>query len=469
MLAPIPPHLVVSYPLTVLAPFKIVSFVRGGFNYLVLAKLFLYLVNLLLYCSTDCPECYQDLEDVYIASSLTLDTRENVIENLTSESLSPFDERVLQTQNNITELQNEATALITRHGALQVMYDDLLYAINVTLRSDLTSINESLDSLKRIFTTVYITTFTAQELMQTLVMEFQTALDVVMRIESVDLPAIESHSESLQSDATNVSSTAEELDYILGNSSAQIEDLRNATYEILRLSGSILSDANTLMGLQDGIRSDVYRIASTYSDLGSQLSDIDTNLTSLEWDLITLAVRLQMKNDSLVEVPDRDTILYLTMNATEMEAFVRNSTITEIINQRREFLILNETSTSQRAEFDELFQQISNLGMNVSTLLEVIQSAYIEALAIQDSAESLIDEAEMIAENLESFDNETFMVGQQVAEAMSDIESINSNASMALSEAQRLNEVLSNTSDSIRGAKEVANEALRIANASLEV
>lgn len=424
-----------------------------------------------VYYSTACPKCYQDLEDVYMASLVDLDTRENDIQNLDLETsnLSPFDERILQTQNNISDLQNEATALVVRQTELLVIYDDVLFAINDTLRNRVTQINESLDSLKRVFTTVYITTFTALELMESLVMEFQTALRLVMRIESVDLPVIMNRSETIQSDSMNVSSTAQELEYILGNNSAQIEDLRNATYKILSVSASILSDADILMALQDEIRSDVDRIASTYGNLDLEFGEIDSNLTGYEVDLIILANRLRMKRSSLVEVPERDEILYLTANATEMEAFVRSDILNEIINQSNLFSTLNETYTAQRAEFEELFQEVSNLGMNVSTLLELIQSAHEEALALQENAQDLINEAEIVAENLESFDNDTFRIGRKVAEAMSDIDSINRNASTALSEAQRLEEALRNSSDSIRSAKEVANDALEIANTSFQV
>ena len=400
-----------------------------------------------------------------------MDATDSQIQNLTSKTFdqAPFDERVLQTQNNISQLQDEAMALISRQRDLLVIYDELLFAINTTLRNEVAQINGSLDVLKRVFTTVYVTTFTAQELMQSLVSEFEAALTLVMQIESIDLPVIRGHSEAIQADAMNVSVEADELDYILANSSTQIEGLRNATYEILRLSSSILTDAATLITLQDGIRSDIERIASTYGDLDSDIDELDLTLTGFEMDLIDLTNRLQMKRNTLVEVPSQDGILSLTRNANETESFVRNDIITEIVEQTNQFRQLNESYTAQRGEFEALYQEIVNLGVNVSSLLEMIQAAHSEAVAISEDAQDLVRQAEMVADNLESFDNETFEIGREVAEAVMDIDELNRNASEELVEAQRLQEELSNTSESIRSAKELANIALETANNSLEV
>lgn len=426
----------------------------------------------MFYTFIACPECYQDLEDVYIEASNLLDTRESEIQNIDTSNLTPFDDRVFQTQSNISALQEEATALIARHTELQMTYDDLLFSVNVTLRASVTGANESLDSLKRIFTTVYVTTFTSQELMEALVSEFQAALDLAMRIETVYLPSIRTHSEAVQEDSLNVSSTAQELENIVNNSSAEVEALRSVTYEILNCSASLLDDIAALMGLQNQVIEGIEFIESTYGNLESEFDEINFNLTGFEMDLMNLTNQLRAKQQNTpgeLMVPDRDEILYLTQNATEMEAFVRNDIISEIMNQSMQLATLNETYTSKMAEFEELFRQVTELGMNISSLLDFIQSEYAEALRIQEDAENLVSMAEMVAENLESFDNDTFRIARQVAEALSNMEDINRNSSTALAQAQEMEESLRDASESIAMAKQTANQALEIANASLEV
>ena len=411
------------------------------------------------------------MEAAYSSSLLSLEAREADLQNITSENpnLTPFDERTTQARNNISTLQAEAVALVERHSELVLLYDDVLFAVNDTLRNRLIWINGSLDTLKRVFTTVYVTAFTTQELMEVLVSEFTTALDVVRRIETVDVPVIADVSQAIQSDAANVSITAQELEAIVADSSAQVERLRNATYEILSLSASVLEDVGELAGLQEQVRSEVERITAEYASLDSDVEAVDSRLTRYETELAILAGRVRAKRASLVEAPAPDLILELTGNATATEAFVRNDVLREIENQRAQFLTLNDTYTVQRNKFDRLFGQVSELGMNVSALLDSIQSAYAEAQRLAESSRELVEEAEMVASNLESFDNETFRIGREVAEAMADVDSLNRDASRALSEAERLEEGLRNTSQSLQEAKAVASDALDIANTSLQV
>lgn len=425
----------------------------------------------LFYISVACPDCYQEIEGVYDTSLLSLNATEDEIQNLTTAAadLTPFDDRVLYYQNNISNLQAAASALVTWQNELLLIYGDVLFAVNVTLRNRINQISSSFDVLERSFTTVYVTTFTTQELVNTLMMEFQAAIDVVSRIEMEFVPSIRNHSEAIQNHSAIASDVAQRLNETRANFSAEVEDLRNATYQILALSASLLGRAADLVVVQEEIMGDIQTIVSNYSSLDSEIAIIDFNLTDLELDLINLTNRLRQKYNSQVEIPAPNEIIYLTMNATEMEAFIRGDLLNDIMNQGRQLSALNDTYAAYRSEFDDLFQEVSDLGLNVSMLLQRIQAAYREAAMILNNAQELVNDAEMIAENLESFNNSTFQIGEQVASAMSDIESVNRNATMALSEAQRLQEALRNYSDSLRIAKQVASDALNITNSSFQV
>lgn len=418
-----------------------------------------------------CPECYQDLEELYSTSLLSLSEQEGEIQNLTAavSDLVPFDDRVVQYQMEITDLQNEASDLVRMQNELLLVYSDILLAVNVTIRDRLTQINGSLDNLRRRFTTVYIITFSAQELLNSTVSEFVMALELVRRIESMDLPSIMNGSELIQSSAMDVADIARQVEFIRANFSAQVEELRNATYEILSLSASILTSAEQLMVMQRDIWEDVENIVSTYGSLDSELGDAESVLPRLEMNLLTTTQRLRFKYDSLPEVPQQDEIRYLTRNASETESYIRSDILSEITTQADQFMTLNQSYAIYRAQFEELFQQVASIRKDVSSLLERIQAAFQQASTVAEDIENLIDDAEMVAENLENFNNVTFRVGDNVAEVLADVESINENASLALSEAQNIEQALRNLSIDIRSAKEVANTALNISTSSFQV
>lgn len=418
-----------------------------------------------------CPDCYQDIEDSYTESLTILNQAEEEIQSLTSatSNLTPFEQRVLQYQNNISDLQANASALVARQRELLVFYEEVLFAINETLRDRLTQINQSLDTLKLSFTAAYVITFTSQELMTNILSEFQMALNLVAHIELVCVPSIMQNSAAVQSNAMDVNAAARELESTRRNFSEQVEELRNATYEILTLSASILRIANQLVQVQEGLVLRVENITSTYGSLGTEIEGIRLALSVFEMNLVTITSRLRLKSESLVQIPESDVIIYLTRNASETESFVRNDVLNEIMDQSRKFSALNETYTAQRLEFEDIFQEVSRIGLNVSALLALVRESYEEAVSVSSSTQSLFATAETVASNLESFNNETFSIGSQVAAAMGDIDAINSNASMALSEARNLEDSLRNFSANLEVAKEVAFDALNATNTSFQV
>lgn len=424
-----------------------------------------------MFLSSACPDCYQDLEDLYSMSLLSLSVQEAEIQNLTTEvsGLVPFDDRLLQYQIDISELQTQASDLIRMQNELLVVYGDILFASNVTLRDRLTQTNSSLDDLKRRFTTVYVFTFSTQELLNVTISEFVMALELVRSIETVDLPSILERSEAILSSAIDVADVAQQVESMRNNFSAQVEELRNVTYIILSLSASVLSSAEQLLIMQQGIWADVENIASTYSSLDFDLEEVEFSLSRLELDLLTVTQRLQFLYNSLPEVPGQDEVIYLTRNATETESYIRSDIITEITSQVSQFLALNQSHAAFMAEFEQLFQQVSNLGEDASSLLQLIQAALQEATTISNDIQGLFEESEMVAENLETFNNVTFRIGDEVAEALADVDSLNQNASLALSEAQNIEEALRNLSAEIRSAKDVANTAFNISSSSFEV
>ena len=418
-----------------------------------------------------CPECYQDLEDLYTTNLLSLSEQEVQFENLETQvsDLVPFDERLLQYQMEITELQTQASDLVTMQNDLLVVYGDILFAANVTVRDRLTQINGSLDDLKRLFTTVYVLTFSSQELLNVTVSEFVMALELVRRLEAVNLPLILERSEAVMSSAANVADVADRVESMRANFTAQVEELRNATYMILSLSASVLASAEQLLLMQRQIWEAVENITSTYSSLDSELEEVEASIPRLELDLLIVTRRLQILYDTLPEIPGQEEVIYLTRNATETESYVRNDILTEITSQVSQFLVLNQSHAVYVAEFEQLFEQVSSLGEEASTLLQLIRTAFQQVSTAANEIQALFRESEMVAENLEGFNNETFIIGRKVAEAMANVESLNLNASSALVEAQNIEESLRNLSAEVRNAKEVAMRAFNISSTSFEV
>ena len=369
----------------------------------------------------------------------------------------------------ITELQTQASDLVAMQNDLLVVYGDILFAANVTVRDRLTQINGSLDDLKRLFTTVYVLTFSSQELLNVTVSEFVMALELVRRLEAVNLPLILERSEAVMSSAANVADVADRVESMRANFTAQVEELRNATYMILSLSASVLASAEQLLLMQRQIWEAVENITSTYSSLDSELEEVESSIPRLELDLLIVTRRLQILYDTLPEIPGQEEVIYLTRNATETESYVRNDILTEITSQVSQFLVLNQSHAVYVAEFEQLFEQVSSLGEEASTLLQLIRTAFQQVSTAANEIQALFRESEMVAENLEGFNNETFIIGRKVAEAMANVESLNLNASSALAEAQNIEESLRNLSAEIRNAKEVAIRAFNISSTSFEV
>ena len=425
----------------------------------------------MLTSSSGCPECYQDLEEVFNASLSVVNEADVSIQNLTraTSDLTPFDDRVRDYQDEITSLQSEASALIARQTEILVLYTDVLFAINDTLRNRVENINASLDVLMERFTTVYIIVLSSQELMNTTVREFQEALALVSMIETRTVPMLRNLSDTIRSNSAYVGDVARMLESTLSSFSAQVESLQRSTDEILALTNSILSTADQIAAIQQDLIAEVENITQTYSSLDSDLNSIDYTLSSFEMRLLMVNSRIQTKQNSLVEVPDGRNITYLHANASQTESFVRNEVINEIMNQSNRFALLNSTYSTHRLEADAVIQQVSKLGANVSRLLESIQTALDEASSLFDSSQQLINEAEIVAENLESFNNDTFAIGREVTDTLRSIEEVNRNASSALAEAQNLEGTLLNSSDTLRTAKDLALQALNVTNTTLQV
>lgn len=383
--------------------------------------------------------------------------------------LLPFDDRLLQHQEGIRALQQEATGLLTLQDELLGVYQSLLTAANVTLRDRVSQIDGSLGVLRRTFTTVYIITFSAQELLDATVSEFRMAVELVRRIEATDLVAIAGSAEVVRESAEYVSAAAGEAEELRGNFSREVDELRNATYEILAVSAAILELADDLVLIQDQVWAELEDVVSTYGDLDADLDDADSALSSLETDLLTLTSRLSLKLASLVDVPRPDVVVYLTGNVTETESFLRDDVLSEIANQIDQFEALNRTHTDQRLTFERLFRETSSLGLDVASLLELIETAYEEVSTVSEDIQSLIDEGEMVAENLESFNNVTFAIAEEVAGALEGVESEGEDASEALQVARDIVEALEGSSINISTAKGVALDALNVTTESFQV
>lgn len=374
----------------------------------------------------------------------------------------PFDDRLLQYQSNISELIANVTDTAERQDELEQRYNGFLTSINVTLRGNVMQINSSLDELRRRFTTIYVTALTTQELMNTTIMEFITGSSVVQRIEQVILPSITNLSRSIQDSAAGANVTARDLESLFNNFTAQVQELRNATYEILSLASSALNDAELVSSLQPQLVQDIEAITAVYLSIDGQVANIDQELTLSEMNVSRLLSDLSSKRESLIETPDPNKVDDLIQSASATEAFVRSDVLGEVASQSSRLSELNETYTSQQAEFEALFEEVTELGMNISRLLAEAQDAQRVAENVQEEAQSLIEQAEMIADNLETFNNETFRIGEEVAAVMGEVNELSENATNALAEAQRIEDVVRNISDTIRRAKELAVEAQNV-------
>ena len=408
---------------------------------------------------------------MYNSSLERLERSENDILNLTSETadLTPFDIRIFEYQLNASSLQVSAAMVAQRQSDLLLLYGELLNTVNETLRSDVQDTNSTLLVLENDFTTTYILALSAKSLMNRTLEDFIMVTQVLDEVERVRIPAIMAQVDTINSRAGDVNETAMVLQYLSRNLSLEIAALRELIERVMSESRLLMGEAESLDWIQQEVIDGVEDLRSRLPSVRSDAEAARSNLSQIESRIMDLERRVRSKFPSIPNITDASQVRNFIQRANESKVYARVELLAEIQRQQRKFSAINETYASNLMRFESLLANISNIKVQVNSHLHALRSAYAEARNITAEGNVLIGLAEMVAENLGNFSSHTFMVQDAVDEALADVNAINDRSRDAMALGNELQSLAKETEENILIAKDVVQNASRIANASLEV
>ena len=416
---------------------------------------------------TECPQCYQELEERADSTSAEHDRVESSLFNLLIEA-SPYDPRLNDLRDDVRDIASLGQMYSQRHDELQEQVVYLTTAVNETLRRDISQLDASLQLLKTISTPVFIQALAAEELMNRTITEFQMARDEIAKLVEFYIPNI-----TLSLSAINGSHivTSEALE-TLGH---QVQLLSTQAYQIHHLVVELLSSTNTSLLAVDDIQSFHEQTQDIASVLQQNLSYIEysvntltqrVRIISLEIMQVYAAIREQM--GALPTIPSPDTIEELTVDLTS------SKNITESLNQQvvakeGELSDLQEIIAGREEEVDSLLETLSEFYNQTATLEERVQTIGNLTRDTANNVEQKISLAEEVLENLRNISNDTFEVGRRASQALGSVGELTTEANAVLDSVAAIQQNVSELLNTVQEASQNTQNAENITQSALTV
>ena len=413
---------------------------------------------------TECPQCYQELEERADSTSAEHDRVESSLFNLLIEA-SPYDPRLNDLRDDVRDIASLGQMYSERHDELQEQVVYLTTAVNETLRRDISQLDASLQLLKTISTPVFIQALAAEELMNRTITEFQMARDEIAKLVEFYIPNI-----TLSLSAINDSHivTSEALETLRH----QVQLLSMQAYQIHHLVAELLSSTNTSLLAVDDIQSFHEQTQDIASVLQQNLSYIEysvntltqrVRIISLEIMQVYAAIGEQM--DALPTIPSPDTIKELTVNLNS------SKNITESLNQQvvakeGELSDLQEIVAGREEEVDSLLETLSEFYNQTTTLEDRVQTIGNLTRDTANKVEQKISLAEEVLENLRKISNDTFEVGRRASRALSSVGELTTETNAVLDSVaaiqQNVSELLNTVQEASQNTDNAENITLRV-------
>ena len=412
---------------------------------------------------TECPQCYQELEERADSTSAEHDRVESSLFNLLIEA-SPYDPRLNDLRDDVRDIASLGQMYSERHE--QVVY--LTTAVNETLRRDISQLDASLQLLKTISTPVFIQALAAEELMNRTITEFQMARDEIAKLVEFYIPNITLSLSAINDSHTVTSEALETLRH-------QVQLLSMQAYQIHHLVAELLSSTNTSLLAVDDIQSFHEQTQDLASVLQQNLSYIEysvntltqrVRIISLEIMQVYAAIREQI--DALPTIPSPDTIEELTVNLTS------SKNITESLNQQvvakeGELSDLQEIVAGREEEVDSLLETLSEFYKQTATLEDRVQTIGNLTRDTANKVEQKISLAEEVLENLRNISNDTFEVGMRASQALGSVGELTTETNAVLDSVAAIQQNVSELLNTVQEASQNTDNAENITQSALTV
>ena len=416
---------------------------------------------------TECPQCYQELEERADSTSAEHNRVESSLFNLLIEA-SPYNPRLNDLRDDVRDIASLGQMYSQRHDELQEQVVYLTTAVNETLRRDISQLDASLQLLKTISTPVFIQALAAEELMNRTITEFQMARDEIAKLVEFYIPNI-----TLSLSAINGSHivTSEALETLRH----QVQLLSMQAYQIHHLVVELLSSTNTSLLAVDDIQSFHEQTQDLASVLQQNLSYIEysvntltqrVRIISLEIMQVYAAIREQM--DALPTIPSPDTIEELTVNLTSYKN-ITESLNQQVVAKEGELSDLQEIIAGREEEVDSLLETLSEFYNQTATLEERVQTIGNLTRDTANNVEQKISLAEEVLENLRNISNDTFEVGRRASRALSSVGELTTETNAVLDSVTAIQQNVSELLNTVQEASQNTQNAENITQSALTV
>ena len=416
---------------------------------------------------TECPQCYQELEERADSTSAEHDRVESSLFNLLIEA-SPYDPRLNDLRDDVRDIASLGQMYSERHDELQEQVVYLTTAVNETLRRDISQLDASLQLLKTISTPVFIQALAAEELMNRTITKFQMARDEIAKLVEFYIPNITLSLSAINDSHTVTSEALETLRH-------QVQLLSMQAYQIHHLVAELLSSTNTSLLAVDDIQSFHEQTQDLASVLQQNLSYIEysvntltqrVRIISLEIMQVYAAIREQI--DALPTIPSPDTIEELTVNLTS------SKNITESLNQQvvakeGELSDLQEIVAGREEEVDSLLETLSEFYKQTATLEDRVQTIGNLTRDTANKVEQKISLAEEVLENLRNISNDTFEVGMRASQALGSVGELTTETNAVLDSVAAIQQNVSELLNTVQEASQNTDNAENITQSALTV
>ena len=416
---------------------------------------------------TECPQCYQELEERADSTSAEHDRVESSLFNLLIEA-SPYDPRLNDLRDDVRDIASLGQMYSERHDELQEQVVYFTTAVNETLRRDISQLDASLQLLKTISTPVFIQALAAEELMNRTITEFQMARDEIAKLVEFYIPNITLSLSAINDSHTVTSEALETLRH-------QVQLLSMQAYQIHHLVAELLSSTNTSLLAVDDIQSFHEQTQDLASVLQQRLSYIEysvntltqrVRIISLEIMQVYAAIREQI--DALPTIPSPDTIEELTVNLTSSKNITESLT-QQVVAKEGELSDLQEIVAGREEEVDSLLETLSEFYNQTTTIEDRVQTIGNLTRDTANKVEQKISLAEEVLENLRNISNDTFEVGRRASRALSSVGELTTEANAVLDSVAAIQQNVSELLNTVQEASQNTQNAENITQSALTV
>ena len=395
------------------------------------------------------------------------DRVESSLFNLLIET-SPYDPRLEEQRDDVTDIANLANIYTEQHSELQAQVTYLTTAVNVTLRQEIRQLDASLQLLKTISTPVFIQALAAEELMNRVIVEFEIAQEEIARLVNFHIPNM---TYSLSSINSSHSATSESLKSLR----QQVELLTTQADQISLLLSNLTAFINTsLTAVQD--------IQSLHEATHNLAIILEQNITTIQHYVYILSQRVHTITLEIIEttatihelfialptVPSPDTIEWLAGNLSSSQNSI------EQLNQKLsvkadELSELRDTITETQSEVESLTATLYEYDTQTTLLEDQVQAIGNGTETTVSGVEYKISQAKEVLENLRNFSDDTFEVAQRASEALQSVSGLTTEANAVLETVAAIQQNVSELNITVQEATHNTQNAENITNSAQSV